>query len=128
MTAEEYAEIRQKHAEEMRERISGEKNPMYGKYGDLNPNFGRPHTEEEKKRMRAYQSNRTPEHKKKLKENHADYNGENNPNYRKPMSKEQKEKISKARVGRFNGFDHVNSIHVKCIETREIFGSISLAM
>lgn len=34
------------------EKVKGSNNPMYGKMGEMHPAFGRPHTEDEKKRIR----------------------------------------------------------------------------
>jgi group I intron endonuclease len=60
------------------------------KMGENNPMFGKKHSEETKQIMRKPKSE---EHKQKLKENHADFSGQNNPN-----SKENRLKRNAVRV------------------------------
>jgi hypothetical protein len=67
----------------MSERFKGENNPMFGKVDDLNPFFGKHHTEETKKRIvknRDYSVYKTDEFRDKLSEKTK---GENNPMYGK---------------------------------------------
>ena len=67
----------------MSERFKGENNPMFGKVGNLNPFFGKHHTEETKKRIvedRDYSVYKTDEFRNKLSEKTK---GENNPMYGK---------------------------------------------
>lgn len=53
--------------------------------GELNPCYGRKHTDEEKILMRK---------------NHKDFTGKNHPHYGKKLSEETKQKISKAHTGK----------------------------
>lgn len=76
VTAEEYEEARIEFGRAM----SGELNPMYGKRGENNPNYGRHHSEEAKKKM-----------SESLK---GKMTGENAPMYGKHRSEETKRKIS----------------------------------
>lgn len=109
-----------KHSEETKqlwsEQRKGEGNPNYGKHwddehkrkisesvsktiaGEGNPMYGRKHSEEAKKKM-----------SKKAKE--------------RKHSEETKKKMSEARQGKDNG----NSKRVICLETNEIFDTISKA-
>ena len=128
ITAEDYEEARENYIKWASENVKGEKNPMYGKCGELNPMFNRKHKEETKRKMSEYQNNRSQHHKENLIKNHADYNGEKNPNYGKPMSDEQKKKISNARIGKYKGKDHTFAITIQCVETGEIFYSIKSAI
>lgn len=69
----------------MSERVKGENNPMYGKFGELNPFFGKTHTDESKKRMiegRDYSVYKTEEFKQKISEKTK---GMNNPMYGKTV-------------------------------------------
>ena len=93
------------------EQKKGELNPMYGLYGEDNPNFGRKHTEESRK---------------KISENHADINGENNPMYGKHHTEETKNKISENRIksGIAKGKNNPKAIKVICKNTGEIFDCI----
>lgn len=88
ITAEEYEEARIEFSRSM----SGSLNPMYGKHGYDNPNYGRRHSEEEKKKM-----------SESLKGKMAGCNnpmygihryGENAPMYGKCHSEESRRKIS----------------------------------
>ena len=67
----------------------GENNYFYGKYGKDNPNYGRHHTEEAKKKM---------------SESHKNYRGENHPMYGKHHSEETKKKMSDIRKGENHTF------------------------
>lgn len=67
--------------EKMRERVTGEKNPMFGMCGDLNPFFGKKHTEDVKIKIiknRDMSVYRSSEFRKKMSEV---TNGANNPMY-----------------------------------------------
>ena len=67
----------------MSERVKGENNPMFGKFGELNPFFGKKHTEESKRMMledRNYSTYKTEEFRKKISSLTI---GENNPMYGK---------------------------------------------
>ena len=67
--------------EEVREKLSGENNPMYGvhRYGEDAPNYGRHHTEESKILISS---------------NHDYKYGVDHPNYGKPRPDSTKQKIS----------------------------------
>jgi hypothetical protein len=67
------------------ERLKGENNPMFGKFGKLNPFFGKKHTEETKKKMidgRDYSVYRTEEFRQKISKLSK---GKNNPMYGKTV-------------------------------------------
>jgi group I intron endonuclease len=68
----------------MSDSLKGEKNPMYGKTGELCPHYGRTHTDETKKKDREA----------KL--------GENNPFYGKTHTEETKQKQSESQLGEKN--------------------------
>lgn len=87
-------ETRQK----MSEAISGENNPMYGKYCE---DFM---TSEAIKLRRQ-----------KMSENHADISGENNPMYNKHHSEESRTQQA------LTNMKKCGANHIKCIETGEIF-------
>lgn len=92
------------HTEEfkikMKERFTGENNPMFGKCktpeqvehmrevmsGENNPNYGKPRSDETKAKISNSLKGR--------------YIGENNPNYGKHLSEEAKRRISQANTGR----------------------------
>ncbi len=57
-------ETRKKMSEAKKGKYLGEKHPMYGKYGENNPNYGKTRSEETKKKM---------------SENHSDFKGKNHP-------------------------------------------------
>lgn len=68
---------------ELRKLISEQKKL---RIGNLNPFYGKTHSEETKKKLSEYwKSGNIEEHIKHLKENHADFNGENNPCYGKRL-------------------------------------------
>lgn len=69
----------------MSERVKGENNPMFGKFGELNPFFGKNHSEETKKKIvngRDYSIYRTEEFRQKMSKLSK---GENNPMYGKSL-------------------------------------------
>jgi hypothetical protein len=71
--------------ERMRQRVLGENNPMYGKFGELNPFFNKHHTEESKQKIREkkdYSVYKTEEFRNKLRNLTS---GENNPMYGKSV-------------------------------------------
>jgi hypothetical protein len=73
--------ITEEKRKEMSERVKGKNNPMYGKYGNLNPFFGKKHTEKTKKKMienRDMSVYKTDEFRKKISEI---IKGKNNPMY-----------------------------------------------
>lgn len=61
--------ITDERRKEMSERVKGENNPMYGKYGELNPFFGKNHSEESKEKIKNnkdYSTYKTKEFKEKI--------------------------------------------------------------
>jgi hypothetical protein len=69
----------------MSERFKGENNPMFGKFGELNPFFGKKHTKETKKKIvdgRDYSVYKTDEFRQKISELSK---GNNNPMYGKSV-------------------------------------------
>lgn len=98
------ANLTQEQKLRMSERVTGQKNPMYGKYGILNPFYGRIHSVESKAKMRQSSIG-----KKIHSETSKLRIGESvkmrheiigHPFLGKHHSKEAKEKISKASKGR----------------------------
>ena len=82
--------------------VSGKNNPMYGRTGIDNPNYGRQHSEKSKQKM---------------SDNHANVSGKNNPMHGKHHSEESRQKSSKANAGK-------NSSKIRpiiCITTKKIF-------
>ena len=81
-----------KHTKETKQKLRelnmGENNPMFGKYGELNPNYGSQHSEETKKKI-----SETRIEKGVAK-------GENNPMYGKKHSEESRRKMSDSLKGR----------------------------
>jgi hypothetical protein len=74
-------EVRKK----MSERVKGENNPMYGKFGNLNPFFGKCHSEETKKKMsenKDYSIYKTDDFKQKISKLNS---GKNNPMFGKTV-------------------------------------------
>ena len=67
---------------------SGENNPMWGKKGEDNPNFGTHHSEETKQRIGIANSNPSEETRKKMRKAWEN---------RSPITEETKEKIKKAK-------------------------------
>ena len=69
----------------MSERFKGEKNPIYGKFGELNPFFGKKHSDETKKKMvvgRDYSVYKTDEFRQKISKL---VKGKGNPMYGKSI-------------------------------------------
>ena len=63
------------NGEEIRQKMSGENNPMFGKTGDKNPFFGKKHTDETRERLRESAKLRAPittNTREKLKAAHQD--------------------------------------------------------
>lgn len=87
----------------MSERVLGENNPMFGKYGELNPFYGKTHTEETKRIISEKSKGRIPsdESRKKnaasTKRRHEE-NG--HPMKGKNHTEEAKKKISETSKGR----------------------------
>ena len=71
--------------------VSGEKNPMYGKKGELSPNYGKIHKEETKEKIRIAIGDRS---------------GQKNPMYGRKHSEETLEKMRKKRQERKNRSDN----------------------
>jgi len=96
------AQMGKSHTEETKRKMSqnhcnqtGKNNPMYGKYGKDNPNYGSHRFEETKKKMRN-------SHFDCRGKNHPMYGkrGKDNPNYGSHRSEETKKKISQAKKAR----------------------------
>lgn len=113
LSPEEYEEVRIS----LSKAISGENNPMFGKTGEQNPNFGRHiekekhpmfgkhHTETSRKKMRNAARNRwTDECRQEVSSRQKERfsNKENHPCFGKHLSDETKEKISKAHQGKIS--------------------------
>mgnify|MGYP001085151749 CR=1 FL=1 len=108
ITAEEYEEVRKAYSKTMskcmKERMSGENNPMYGKcgelnpmygihrYGEENPMFGKQHSEKAKNKMKDswdYDKHFNQKTREKLSKSNG---GENNPMFGKAHTEEAKKK------------------------------------
>lgn len=92
-------ETRRKMSESHKGQYSGEKHPMYGKYGELSPMYGKKHTEEARRKMSESAKGRI-------------------------VSEETKQKISKANKGENNYWYGKRSICAKgviCITTKRLF-------
>ncbi len=77
------------HTEKSKRRMSGENNPMYGRKGKDNPNYGRHHTEETKAKMGGKSRREwTLEEREKRSER---YSGKGNPFCGKHHTKETKQ-------------------------------------
>jgi hypothetical protein len=98
--------ITEERREFMRQRVLGENNPMYGKFGELNPFFGKKHTKESKQKItenKDYSSYKTEEFRNKISklmsgENNPRYNGKSNYNiwvekYGKEIADEKLKKL-----------------------------------
>lgn len=105
ITPEEYEESRKKHSEMMSVKISGEHNPMYGRCGKYNPNYGIHWPEESIERMRkaAIERCKNPEYIAKLSASQkARFANPNNPHPTrgKKQSEEARRKNSEAHKGK----------------------------
>lgn len=81
--------------ERMRQRVLGINNPMYGKYGELNPFFGKKHSDETKRKILDSRDNnvyKTDEFRKKMSQVTT---GKNNPMYGKTFYGIWEEKYGK---------------------------------
>ena len=94
------------HCKETKRKMSeakkGKDNPMYGKKGENHPMYGKHHTEETRKKLSKI-------HKGKI------------------LSEETKRKMSEARKGKYKGANHPQARKIICIETGEIFNTITQA-
>lgn len=132
----------------------GENNPMYGRTGVNNPNYGKHLSEETKRKISKSKKGKKPIISEELRKIKSEkFSGKNNPMYGihrygkespfygKHHTEEAKKKISEARKGKYCGennpnygkkiteeqkkkISEANSIKVKCVETGEIFNSI----
>jgi len=91
-----------KHTESAKQKISenhhdvsGENNPMFGKRGNLSPNYGKSHSEETKRKISEATKGRESVWKDKKRPEHSELMaGEGNPFYGKNHSDEARAKIS----------------------------------
>lgn len=93
-------ETKKKISESLRGKMSDKNNPMYGRTGSKSPNFGKPMSEETKRKLSEAKTGRklTEEHKKKISKA---VSGKNNPMYGVYLkhSKETRKKMSDSRRG-----------------------------
>jgi len=80
--------------------------------GEKHPWYGRRHSEETKTKMRM---------------NHADFSGVKSPCYGRRASAESRKKMSASHIGIQFGGKHPRAKKIICVETGEIFNSISCA-
>lgn len=104
-------DIKEKHYIQLFDCISNGYNHTEGGggvrlFGELNPFYGRKHTQETKD---------------KISKNHADVNGENNPMWNKKHKQETIDKISKSKKDKHKGKNNPNAKAVICITTGKIF-------
>lgn len=129
--------ISEKHREILaksnKERIISEESKLkMSKYwkgkriGEENPFYGKTHTEEARRKMSIASSNKIMSDETRLKISEA-LKGKKSPKYGKKLSSETKEKISSSRKGKLVGGDNPWAVKVVCINTNEIFNSISEA-
>jgi len=92
-----------RHSEATKKKLSelnmGINNPMFGKCGILNNNYGKPISAEQRQRLLIINTGKIVSNSTKHKMSEA-HRGDKNPNYGKPMSNEQKQKISIAHIGK----------------------------
>lgn len=109
------------HRESLSRVKSGANNPMFGRRGELNPNYGKPLSEKTKAKLKAAMVGRirgpmSEEHKNKIRESNLgqvrseetrnkmrgprpSLAGTNNPNYGKPRPQSVKDRVSEANSG-----------------------------
>lgn len=127
-TPEEYEEAKILRSELLRKR-------MTGLTGEKSYAWGWKHTEETKKKMSEAHKGRknSPEHNKHISEakmgskNPMYHIGNLHPFYGKHHTEESKKKMSDNRKGKLVGKDNPESKAVMCVETGEVFESMSLA-
>jgi group I intron endonuclease len=104
-----------KHTEEFKERLSklkkGENNYMFGRKGELNPNYGKKHSEEQKRK--------NSESKKGM------FEKEKNPFYGKKHTYENRKKMSEIQkvIARKGSDNHMSTKVIDC-NTRKIYNCI----
>jgi group I intron endonuclease len=78
--------------------VSGENNPMFGKSGELSPNYGKKHSEETKRKISEGNKGKESWSKGKKRPKHSEkMKGENNPFHGKTHTDEVKKKLSEAK-------------------------------
>lgn len=99
------------HNEHIRQAKLGEKNPMYRKPSH---NRGKPMSQEQREKVSQNRKGKCV--------------GENNHNYGKHLSEETKRKMSESlKKVQAKGLSHHNHSAVRCVETKEVFESITKA-
>ena len=112
--------------------VSGSKNPNYGKKGKLNHNYGKPRSEETKRKISLANKGRIHSEEAKLKMSLAK-KGSNHPNYNKHHSEKTKLKMSLAHKGSKNpmygkaGALSPTFKKIICVETGTIYNGITEA-
>lgn len=130
------------------EGYSGEDNPWYGKHHSLEARQkmseqrkGRIVSEETRRRLSKALKGRiiSEETKKKMRENHADFRGENSPRFGKPIDPEHQKKmvrlsktpeaIEKMKQNKtwYSGKDNPNSKRVICLDTGIVYDTVNEA-
>lgn len=115
LTEEQINEIAELNSKLQSERVSGEKNPMYGKH----------HSEESRRKNSEHNKGKSAGEKNPMYGVHL--TGELHPRYGKEVSKEQREKQSKAMKGKMVGSKNPKAIKVRCINTGQVFDTITEA-
>ncbi len=90
-------EHKERISKSLKGKLEGDKNPMFGKKGELSPNFGLKRSEETRKKLRIARSKMTDETKEKIRNTLKQkyINKEiTNPNLGVKMSDEQRKKLS----------------------------------
>ena len=82
--------------------VSGQNNPMFGKRGELSPNYGKKRSEETKRKISQSNKGREPWSKGKKRPKHSErMKGEGSPWFGKELDEEHKNNISKGRKEMF---------------------------
>lgn len=109
LTDEEIEEVAKRNSELQSERVSGSKNPMFGKH----------HTEESKRKNSENNKGKSAGEKNPMYGVHLC--GEKHPRYGKPASEEQRKKQSESMMGKLKGELNPRAIKIKCLDTDEVF-------
>lgn len=106
------------HSEEVKRKLSD------AKKGELNPNYGKVYSEEERKYLSELLSG---EHAPMYGKHHTDETRKKISQSNTNPSKETRQKMRDAKIGVYNGANHPRAKAIMCLETKEIYGAISVA-